>query len=201
MRRCLSLLLVVCLAGVAVFADAKKAEEKLRKADAEFARHNVAGAEKLVREAIKEDPASIDAHDMLGNLLTATQRYSQAAQEYSRALELDEQQKKLSPADKRQVIDGQAVAYAESGDLQRAKAIYTAAMKDDPDYAMYNYNLACVYAELHDLDAAIPYLKKSWEERDTLPAGTKFPDPRQDSSFAAYRDDPRFQDAVRNMVQ
>jgi hypothetical protein len=30
--------------------------------------------------------------------------------------------------------------------------------------------------------------------------GERFPDPRQDSSFKRYRDDPRFQDAVRDMV-
>ena len=201
MRRRLSLLLIILLATACAWADAKKAEEKLHRADIEFRRHNIAGAEKLIRDAIKEDPQSIDAHDMLATLLVGTQRYSLAAQEYGQVLELDAQQKKLSNVDKRRVIDGQAVSYAESGDLQRAKSIYTAALKDDPDYAMYNYNLACVYAELHDLDSAIPYLKKSWEKRDTLPPDATFPDPRQDSSFRPYVNDPKFQDAVRNMVQ
>ena len=195
----LSLVLLVFVSALA--ADTKKAEEKLARAEIEFRRQNFGGAEKLIRDAIKEDPDSIDAHNMLATLLSGTRRYSQAATEYGRVLELDATQKRLSKQDRRSAIDGQAVTYAQSGDLDRAKSIYLDALKDDPDYAMYNYNLACVYAELHDLDSAVPYLKKSWEKRDTLPSGQKFPDPRQDSSFRAYQDDPRFQAAVRNMVQ
>jgi len=201
MSRRVSLVLVFLLIANFAIADAKKAADKLRRAEVEFERHNVAGAEKLVREAIKEDPDSVDAHNMLANLLSGSQRYSQAAQEFSRALELDAKQKKLSDEDKRRAIDGQAVAYAESGDLDRAKSIYLTALKDDPDYSMYNYNLACVYAEMHDLDSALPYLKKSWEKRDNIPRDMKVPDPRQDSSFRFYVSDPKFQEAVRNMVQ
>lgn len=201
MSRLVSLVLVVALVTGFAFADAKKAAEKIRKAEIAFQRHDVAGAEKQLREAIKEDPESIDAHTMLATLLEGTQRYSQAAQEYGRVVDIDAQQHKLSDTDRRRAIDGQAVSYAESGDLARAKTLYLNALAKDPDYSMYNYNLACVYAEMHDLDSAIPYLKKSWDNRDTLPSDIKYPDPRQDSSFKAYLDDPRFQDAVRNMVQ
>jgi len=179
----------------------EKVEKKLSRAEVAFQHQDFYKAEKLIRDAIKDDPSSIEAHSMLANLLSATRRYSQAAPEYGRVLELDAQQKLLSPADKRRAIDGQAVSYAEIGQLDRAKSLYLAALKDDPDYAMYNYNLACVYAEQHDLNSALPYLKKSWEKRNTMPADMKFPDPRQDSSFSAYRDDPKFQEAVRNMVQ
>ena len=201
MSRYLSLLLVAVLATSYVFADAKKAADKVRRAEIEFGRHNVAGAEKLLRDAIKEDPKSIDAHNMFADLLNGTQRYSQAAVEYGRVIELDLQQQKLSDQGRRSVIDNEAVMYAESGELQHAKSIYLNVLQQDPDYAMYNYNLACVYAELHDLNSALPYLKKSWEKRDTLPPEVKFPDPRKDDSFKAYVDDPKFQDAVRNMVQ
>ncbi len=201
LRRVVVLPLVLLVAVSAFPANNKRVEEKLARADIQFRRGDFGGAEKLIRDAIKEDPNSIEAHHMLADLLSGTRRYSQAATEYGRVLELDAEQKTLSKKDKRSAIDGQAVSYAESGDLDRAKSIYLAALKDDPDYAMYNYNLACVYAEQHDLDSAIPYLKKSWETRDTLPSGQTYPDPRQDSSFREYRDDPRFQEAVRNMVQ
>ena len=201
MCRQIPVLLILFLFTGLLYADTKKAVDKAHRAEMEFQRHNVAGAEKLLRDAIKEDPDYIDAHDMLANLLSATSRYSQAAQEYGRVLELDAKQNKLSDEHKRQIIDGQAVAYAESGDLQRAKSIYLEAIKTDPDYARYNYNLACVYAEMHDLDSAIPYLKKAWEKRANMPATTPFPDPRKDSSFKAYLDDPKFQEVVRNMVQ
>ncbi len=201
MVRRLFLVSMILLVVAPVVADTKKAVEKAHRAEQEFNRHNVGGAEKLLREAIKEDPEYIDAHDMLANLLGATNRNSQAAQEYGRVLDLDAKQNKLTPEHKRQVIDNQAVAYAQSGDLERAKSIYLDVLKSDPDYAMYNYNLACVYAELHDLDSALPYLKKSWANRSNMPSNIKFPDPRKDPSFRSYVDDPKFQEVVRIMVQ
>jgi tetratricopeptide (TPR) repeat protein len=201
MRRKLPLLLVCLLIAGCAWGDARKAADKIRRADVEYRRHNYAGAEKLLRDAIKEDPDSVDAHTMLANLLSGTKRYSQARQEYGRVLEIDDKRKKLSDDARRRVIDGQAVAFAESGELERAKSIYLDALKQDPDYSMYNYNLACVYAELQDLDTALPYLKKSWEKRGTLPSDITFPDPRKDDSFKPYWDNPTFLEAVRNMVQ
>lgn len=200
MRRWMALILIVAFASSPLLADAKKAKEKVRKAEAEYARRNIPGAEKLLRQAIEEDPSSIDAHGALADLLSATQRNSQAAREYTKALELDNQQKVFTPEQRRRFIDQQGVTTALGGDLQGAKKVYLDAIEKDPDYAMFNYNLACVYAELGDLDSAIPYLKKAWEHRDTLQGNATFPDPRQDNSFKPYVNDRRFQDAVRNMV-
>lgn len=201
MFRRLCLLVVVVSLATSVWSQNKKTAEKLHRAEAAFSQGDVATAEKLLREVIKSDPNLIEAHDMLGVLLSSTRRYSQAAPEFARALELDDKQKELSLEQRRQVIDGQAVSYAQSGDLQKAKSLYLAALKDDPNFTLYNYNLACVYAELHDLDSALPYLQKAWDMRITLPKGTTFPDPRKDSSFKDYYNDPKFQEVVRDMVQ
>ena len=200
MRRFTCLVLALMFTAGFAFADAKKANEKIKKAEVDLQRHNLAGAEKNLLEAIKEDPDSVDAHDALGRLYTLTNRYSAAAREFTSAVTLDDQHHKLNEELRRQLVDDQGVAYALSGNLDRAKEIYLAALAKDPDYAMYNYNLACVYAEQHDLDTAISYLKKSWQHRDTMPPNMKFPDPRQDNSFKPYVNDPKFQDAVMNMV-
>ena len=200
MRRWIGLVLMAALATSPLFADAKKAKEKVRKAEAEYARRNYPGAEKLLRQAIEEDPSSIDAHGALADLLSATQRNSQAAREYAKTLALDDQQKVLTANQRRGFTDQLGVTTALGGDLEGAKKIYLDAIAKDPDYAMFNYNLACVYAEQGDLDSALPYLKKSWEHRDTLQGGMKFPDPRQDNSFKRFLDDKRFQETVRNMV-
>ena len=201
MRRFIVVVLVIAFSTLAFSADQKKVKDKIKKADAEFARGNVNGAEKQLRQAIEEDPSSIDAHNALAILLQATKRNSQAALEYRRVIELDDQQKKLSESERRIAIDNMGVSTALGGDLSRAKQIYLDALKNDPDYAMFNYNLACVYAEQNDLDSALPYLKKSWEKRDTLPSSMRYPDPRGDSSFKQYLNDRRFQDAVRDIVQ
>jgi Tfp pilus assembly protein PilF len=200
MRRLVFLCLVLLFATGFALADAKKAHEKVKKAEAELARRNLNGAEKNLIDAIKEDPSSVEAHDALGRLYSGTGRYSAAAREFSAAVLSDDQQHKYNDVQRRQLIDDQGVAYALSGNLQQAKDIYLKALEKDPDYAMYNYNLACVYAEMHELATAIPYLKKSWEHRDTLPSNMKYPDPRQDKSFKPYLNDPKFQAAVENIV-
>jgi Tfp pilus assembly protein PilF len=200
MKRRIAMLLTLALFGSFSFADAKKAKEKIKKAEAEFARYNVNGAEKNLKSALEEDPSSVDAHLALADLYSATRRNPQAAQEYARALELDDQQKKLGDIQRRRAVDQLGVSYALSRNYDRAKQVYLDALAKDPEYSMFNYNLACVYAEMDDLDSAIPYLKKSWEHRDTLPSDVKYPDPRKDDSFKAFWNDKRFLDAVQDIV-
>lgn len=178
-------------------ADQKTINEKIRKAHQQ---RNPEKAEKLLREAIAEDPNSIVAHRELADLLYAMHRYAASGDEYARVAQLDESQNKLGDDGRRQVLNQEGVAYALGGSLQKAKAIYEAAIAKDPDYAMYYYNLACTYAEMHQLDPALKYLREAWQRRKNLLEGERFPDPRQDTSFAGYRNDPRFQDAVRDMV-
>src|SRR6185369_8591376 len=105
MRRWIGLVLMAALATSPLFADAKKAKEKVRKAEAEYARRNYPGAEKLLRQAIEEDPSAIDAHGALADLLSATQRNSQAAREYAKTLALDDQQKVLTANQRRGFTD------------------------------------------------------------------------------------------------
>lgn len=198
--RTIALLLLFAMAASPVFADAKKAKDKVKKANEEIDRRNLTGAEKQLREAIKEDPANIDAHSLLADILAQTGRYSQAAVEYETVLALDDHQHKYSSVQRRKFVDQYGVSTALGGNLERAKEIYLKALTKDPDYAMYNYNLACVYADQGDLASALPYLKKSWKHRDTLPDDISYPDPRKDNSFKQYLNDPRFKEAVRDMV-
>lgn len=43
-------------------------------------------------------------------------------------------------------------------------------------------------------------LQAAWKLRKNLGENERFPDPRQDSSFKKYLNDPKFQEAVQNMV-
>lgn len=196
MRRALAFLLA-CIFTLSAAADQKSINEKIRKAHQQ---RDPAKAEKLLREAIAEDPNSIVAHRELADLLYAMHRYAASGDEYARVVQLDQSQNKLGDDDRRRVLNQEGVAYALGGSLQRAKELYEAAIAKDPDYAMYYYNLACTYAEMHQLDPALKYLREAWQRRKNLLEGERFPDPRQDTSFAAYKNDRRFQDAVRDMV-
>lgn len=198
--RKIAMVLLFAIAASPLFADAKKAADKVKKANEEIDRRNITGAEKHLRSAIQEDPTSIDAHSLLADILSQTGRNSQAAVEYETVLALDDHKHKYSATQRRKFIDQYGVSTALGGNLPRAKEIFEGALAKDPDYAMYNYNLACVFAEMGDLASAIPYLKKSWKHRDTLPDDVKYPDPRQDNSFRNYLNDPRFKAAVKDIV-
>jgi predicted Zn-dependent protease len=189
-------LLTVAAAG----ADQQKAAEKLRKAEREYAGGRLPRAEKLAREAIQEDPGAVGAHSLLGDVLTVTRRHSQAAEAYTAALKADAERKALTPEQKRTITNQQGAAYGLGGDLDRAQEILEGGIRSDPEYPLFYYNLACVYAEKGQLEAAVEQLREGWKRRGNLSDGERFPDPRKDSSFARYVKDSRFEDAVREMV-
>jgi Tfp pilus assembly protein PilF len=199
MRRPLLILLVLALA-LPAFADRAKARDLVTKANRELGMRNVLKAEKLLREAIREDPDYIKAHSALAGLLYLERKFGAASDEYAAALKLDEVQKQLTEDEIRQTTNQLGVSSALAGNLPKAKQIFEDGIKRDPDYALYRYNLACTYAEMGDLDTAIVHLKEAWDRRKNVAEGERFPDPRQDSSFKKYLNDGRFQDAVRNMV-
>lgn len=191
---------IVLLSAICAFSDQKKAREDVTKAQREVSIGNLPKAEKLLRDAVLQDASYIKAHADLADVLYQMRKYGAASDEYAAALKLNESQKQLSEDDIRHVTDQLGVATALGGNLPKAKTIFEEAIQRDPDYALYRYNLACTYAEMGDLDTALVHLQEAWKRRKNLAEGERFPDPRQDSSFKRYRDDPRFQDAVRDMV-
>ncbi len=200
MTRKAEVALAILMAATLAAADQQKAADKVRKAEREYSIGNLPRAEKLARDAIKEDPGSVRAHALLADTLMVTRRYSAAAEEYTAALKADEERKSLTSAQRNTMRNQQGAAYGLAGYLDRAKEIFEAAIKDDPDYPLFYYNLGAVYAEKGQLDPALDKLREAWKRRSNLPSGESFPDPRKDSSFARYLNDPKFQDAVREMV-
>lgn len=196
MRSALVCLLIGVFATFAV-ADQKSVNEKIRKAHQQ---RDPNKAEKLLREAIGEDPNSIPAHRELGDFLLSMRRYSSAADEFAKVAELDQSQHKLNDDERRRVLDNEGVSFALSRNYDRARQVYDAAIQQDPDYPLFYYNLACTYAEMGQLDPALKNLREAWKRRKNVLEGERFPDPREDSSFAKYKNDPKFQDAVRDMV-
>jgi Tfp pilus assembly protein PilF len=191
---------LLLLSAVFAFADQKKARENLTKAEREAAVGNLTKAEKLLRDAVQQDPSYLKAHTRLADVLFQMRKFGAASDEYAAALKINDTQKQLGEDEVRQVTDQLGVSTAMGGNLPKAKNIFEEAIQRDPDYALFRYNLACTYAEMGDLDTAILHLQEAWKRRRSLAEGERFPDPRQDSSFKRYLDDPRFQEAVREMV-
>jgi tetratricopeptide (TPR) repeat protein len=136
----------------------------------------------------------------MAGLYNLTKKYSSAAEEWEKARKIDDAHKQLNAQQRHEVLDGLGIALALGGDIDRSMAVYREAIKEDPDYPLYHYNLACGYAESGDLNGAIPELQKAWELRDNLPRGMRFPDVHKDLSFERYIGNQKFEDAVRNMV-
>lgn len=200
MKHLRTLVTVVLLLASFSFAQTKEARDKREKAMRAVEQRNPVKAEKLLQESIAASPDWLLPHQDLGSLYSTLRRFRDAATEFGKALELDNQQHKLAKEERNILLDSLGVAQAQSRDYDKAIETYTKSLKEDDTYALFHYNLACTYAEKGDIDKAIPQLKRSWELRDNLPDGVRFPDPRKDSSFREYLNNPKFQDAVRDMV-
>jgi len=201
------LLIIAILIAVAApsIAQSKQARDKYDAGQREIDRRNGPKAEKLLREAIELAPDWMKPRLALGEMLTAQHRWEAAAEAWSKARDLDDKNrndetKRLGRAQRNILLDSLGVAQGQAGQIDAAIETYTAAIKEDPEYAFFEYNLACAYAEKHNLDRALAHLKRAWTLRDNIPSGSRFPDPRKDDSFKRYWNDPQFLDVVENMV-
>jgi Tfp pilus assembly protein PilF len=194
------LLMLLLMTPLLVHADRRTAVDRYNQAQRQLDSRNLPKAEKLLQESIQEDPNYIAAHRLLGDVQYAMRRYNLAADEYATALQLNSTQRTLNPDQVHAITNSLGIAIALGGNLEKAKTTFVHAVKEDPDYPLYHYNLSCTYAELGQLDPAMQELQTAWKLRKNLGEGERFPDPRQDSSFKNYLGDPKFQETVQFMV-
>jgi tetratricopeptide (TPR) repeat protein len=97
------------------------------------------------------------------------------------------------------MVDNLGMAYGISGDLKKAKETFEYGLSKDPKYPMFHYNMACTYAEMNDVDQAIMYLKKAFENKENMIKGEKFPDPWRDDSFQRFMNNDKFVNALKEM--
>ncbi|UCG60548.1 MAG: hypothetical protein JSV52_09445 [Candidatus Zixiibacteriota bacterium] len=133
----------------------------------------------------------------MDNLIYASSFYMErnlekAAVYYEKAIEKDLASTTLPLELWRVAVDNLGMAYGMSGDLENSKRVLLKGIRQDPDYPMFYYNLACTCAELNDEDAAMSNLRKAYERKGNMIKGEQFPDPRSDSSFEKYVSDPDF---------
>ncbi len=86
------LISLLVLSAVCVFADQKKAREQVTKAERETSIGNLPKAEKLLRDAIQQDPSYLKAHSDLADVLFQMRKFGAASDEYSAALKLNDSQ-------------------------------------------------------------------------------------------------------------
>jgi|SRR5581483_426867 len=197
MNRCSHLMLAVSF--VALFAGelysvqgSQWKEKLLEQARQEYIAGKFADAERDLRELVKRNPADIDAQAYLGHALFRQEKYAESVVPYEKARKLEASGRKLSSDQHRVLIDQLAMAYGISSDLKKARALLENAIRDDPEYALNYYNLACAYAEEGDKSKALTNLSLAFQHKDHVLKGEQMPDPRIDPSFQKYIQDEDF---------
>jgi tetratricopeptide (TPR) repeat protein len=161
---------------------------------------NPTKAEKLFNEASALAPDWILPIYGLADMNFMQRKFAQSAQYYTKVRGMDDKTHALDKAARHDMLDQLGLSYAYDAEYKEAEAAYLTALKEDPEFPIFHYNLACVYAETHKLDDALDELKQAWQLKDNMPQGRPFPDPRKDDSWRDYLDNPRFKEVVRDMV-
>jgi quercetin dioxygenase-like cupin family protein len=85
-----------------------------------------------------------------------------------------------------------ANSYADLGDLTRARSLVDQALAEHPDEWQGYYNAACIEAKAGERERALDHLTRA-----AVLNGERVSEyAREDSDFAALRDDPRFESAL-----
>jgi tetratricopeptide (TPR) repeat protein len=195
MKACLSLVLgaylLSLLGGDICFSQESQSTEKLaEQARQEYAAGKFAYAERDFREVIKRDPSNVEGQVYLGQALFRQEKYTESVVPFEKARELERNGSKLTSDQHRILLDQLVMAYGISGDLKKARAILEDAIRQDPEYPLNYYNLACTFAEEGDKSKVLANLSLAFQHKNSVLKGEKMPDPRADSSFQKYvRDD------------
>lgn len=135
---------------------------------------------------VKESEANSMIYAREGSAAYLKRDYPTAIAQYSKAVELNKQDRQMSKVIWRVVVDNLGMAYGISGDLINAKKTFEYGLSIDPDYPMFHYNMGCTYGEMGDLEKAIASLRKAFSLKANMNAGEPMPNPATDSSFTQF---------------
>jgi len=99
----------------------------------------------------------------------------------------------------RVTTDQLAMSLGMSGDITSSRAVNIAAIKRDPTYPIYYYNLACADGEENNMGDAQRHLTQAFERRANVLPGETMPDPATDDSFQVLMQDPTFAAFVKTL--
>jgi tetratricopeptide (TPR) repeat protein len=149
------------------------------------------------------EPISIE-NLVFGSVFYMQKDYVNAVIYYAKALEQEKTVPELGDDLWTVLVDNLGMAYAFTGDYDKAKATYVYGLAAKPEYPMFYYNLACVYAETKDLDSALQNLALAYKYKDNMLPSEKnksIPDPTTDSSFKRYWKNEQFLNFLKTINQ
>jgi tetratricopeptide (TPR) repeat protein len=134
-----------------------------------------------------------------GSVFFLQRDYRNASVYYQQALDLEKQKPALQHNLWRVLIDNLAMSYGIPGDLEHAQETLEYGVSKDPTYPNFYYTMACVYAEMNDLDHTLSNLRTAFKYKNNVIAGEQLPDPRSDDSFQRFKSDERFQKLIASL--
>jgi predicted Zn-dependent protease len=158
----------------------------------EFREGKYQEAERDFREIARTDPANVYAQVYLGQTLFKQEKFSDAVGPYEKARALEKSGKALSSDQHRILVDQLAMTYGISGQLKKTHELLDEAIRQDPEYPLNYYNLACAFAEEGNKAKLLENLDLAFRRKVHVLKGEEMPDPRSDSSFQKYVRDEDF---------
>lgn len=134
---------------------------------------------------------------IFGNAFYMNNNYEKAKLYYQKALDFYKEKPELERKMWIVLVDNLGVAYGIVGDLIRSKATYEYGIREEPNYPMFYYNLACTYAEMGDLENTISNLKEALKNKANMFKGEEMPDPTKDSCLKKYIGNPKFDEIIK----
>jgi len=130
---------------------------------------------------------------LFAQILYQKNEFSAAAPIFESAITKLKDDKALDQQNWRRIAtDQMGIAYGASGNIKRARAVFEAAIKADPDFPLYYYNLACADAEEKKLSDARTHLEQAFARKKNMLPGESMPDPTKDDSFLPYQNNKEF---------
>jgi tetratricopeptide (TPR) repeat protein len=90
------------------------------------------------------------------------------------------------------LLNNLIVSHGNLGNNEKAKTLSELGLRLEPEYPSFYYDLACAQAELGNKAQALESLKKTLQNKAKLFSDDELPDPKTDSSFSKYSNDPDF---------
>jgi serine/threonine-protein kinase len=173
------------------------------------------------RRALDLDPLSLILHTAVGDAYFYARRYEEAMTWYRKCLELDatfvpghtdlarslelsgrfeealeefERARQLTSAAPNDPSAGLACVYASMGRSEEALAMQSELLARSPEQYVSPYSIASIHACLGDVESALTWLEKAYEEHDQTLVWVKV-HPRLD----VLRAEPRFQQILQKM--
>lgn len=192
-------MLLPCSIGLCIGQLPGSRDRLAGQAKQEFRDGKFDASERDFRQLSKIDPLDLYAHAYLGHSLFRQEKFAEAIGPYEKARDIERGGRKLALEEHRVLVDQLVMAYGMGGQLKKAHQLLDDAIRQDPDYPLNYYNLACAYAEEGDKGKALASLELAFQRRANVLKGEQMPDPRSDSSFQKYMRDSDFVSLMKTL--